>query len=185
MHAILGASEHCIALHASDLCVALVALDTVVDIHGVDGVRSVPLTKFYVLPGERPDVENVLQHGELITGIRIPLLPTGTRSGYLKVRDRASYEFALTSAAAALLIEDGTIVRARVGLGGVGTIPWRALEAEEILHGAPATDRTFRAAAQAALGDPFTVAGTAFKVELAERTIVRILHMVCTNGGKL
>src|SRR4051794_26250790 len=178
MHAILGASEHCIALHASDLCVPLVALDTVIDIQGGDGSRSVPLTEFYVLPGERPEIENVLQHGELITRIRIPLLPVGTRSGYLKVRDRASYEFALTSAAAALLIEDGTIVRARLALGGVGTIPWRALEAEEVLHGEPATARTFRAAAQSALGDPFTVAGTAFKVELAERTIVRILQTV-------
>jgi xanthine dehydrogenase YagS FAD-binding subunit len=183
MHAILGASEHCIALHASDLCVPLVALDTVVEIEGVDGSRSVPLTDFYVVPGDRPDIENVLQHGELITGIRIPLLPVGTRSGYLKVRDRASYEFALTSAAAALLIEDGTIVRARLALGGVGTIPWRAFEGEEILHGAPATSRTFRAAAQAALPDPFTVAGTAFKVELSERTIVRILHTVSGVGS--
>jgi xanthine dehydrogenase YagS FAD-binding subunit len=178
MHAILGASEHCIAVHASDLCVALVALDTVVDIQGVDGSRSVPLAQFYVLPGERPDIENVLQHGELITRIRIPLLPVGMRSGYLKLRDRASYEFALTSAAAALLIEDATIVRARLALGGVGTVPWRALEAEEILRGAPATGRTFRAAARAALADPFTVAGTAFKVELAQRTIVRILQDV-------
>lgn len=178
MHAILGASEHCIALHASDLCVPLVAVDTVVDIRGVDGSRSVPLTEIYVLPGARPDVENVLQHGELITRIRIPLLPIGTRSGYLKVRDRASYEFALTSAAAALLIEDGTIERAHLALGGVATKPWRALEAEEILQGAPAADRTFRAAAEAALVDPFTVAGTAFKVELAKRTIVRILQTV-------
>jgi CO/xanthine dehydrogenase FAD-binding subunit len=178
MHAILGASDHCIALHPSDLCVPLVALDTVVDIQGVDGPRSVPLTQFYVLPGERPDIENVLQHGELLTRVRIPLLPAGTRSGYLKVRDRASYEFALTSAAAALLIEDDTIVRARLALGGVGTMPWRALGAEEILRGAPATGRTFRAAAKAALDDPFTVAGTAFKVELARRTIVRILHTV-------
>jgi CO/xanthine dehydrogenase FAD-binding subunit len=177
-HAILGAGQHCIALHASDLCVPLVALDTLVDIEGVDGSHSVPLTRFYVLPGERPDIENVLRHGELITRMRIPLLPVGMRSGYLKVRDRASYEFALTSAAAALLIEDGTIVQARLALGGVGTIPWRALDAEELLHGAPATAPTFRAAAQAALGDPFTVAGTAFKVELAERTIVRILHTV-------
>ena len=178
MHAILGAGEHCIALHASDLCVPLVALDTLVDILGVDGSRSVPLTKFYVLPGERPDIENVLEHGELITGIRIPLPPVGTRSGYLKVRDRASYEFALTSAAAALLMEEDTIVRARLALGGVGTMPWRTLDAEEVLRGAPATSRTFRAAARAALGDSFTVAGTAFKVELAERTIVRILQMV-------
>ena len=178
MHAILGAGEHCIALHASDLCVPLVALDTLVDIQGVDGSRSVPLTQFYVLPGRRPDIENVLQHGELITRIRIPLLPVGARSGYLKVRDRASYEFALTSAAAALSIADGTIVRARLALGGVGTVPWRALEAERLLRGAPATGRTFQAAAQAALGDPFTVAGTAFKVELAERTIVRVLQTV-------
>jgi CO/xanthine dehydrogenase FAD-binding subunit len=161
MHAILGASEHCIALHASDLCVPLVALDTVVDIQGVDGSRRVPLTQFYVLPGERPEIENVLQHGELITGIGIPLLPVGTRSGYLKVRDRASYEFALTSAAAALLIEDGTIVRARLALGGVGTKPWRALEAEEILHGAPATGRTFRAAAQRVLIDTVSEARAA------------------------
>jgi xanthine dehydrogenase YagS FAD-binding subunit len=178
MHAILGASEHCIALHASDLCVPLVALDTVVDIQGLDGSRSVPLTQFYLLPKERPDIENVLEHGELITGIRIPLLPAGTRSAYLKVRDRASYEFALTSAAAALLIKDGMIVHARLALGGVGTVPWRAVEAEEILYGAPATTRTFRAAAHAALADPFTVAGTGFKVKLAERTIVRILQTV-------
>jgi len=178
MHAILGAGEHCIALHASDLCVPLVALDTLVDIQGVDGSRSVPLTQFYVLPGRRPDIENVLRHGDLITRIRIPLLPVGTRSGYVKVRDRASYEFALTSAAAALSIADGTIVRARLALGGVGTVPWRAREAERLLRGAPATGRTFQAAAQAALGDPFTVAGTAFKVELAERTIVRALQTV-------
>jgi xanthine dehydrogenase YagS FAD-binding subunit len=105
-------------------------------------------------------------------------LPAGTRSGYLKVRDRASYEFALTSAAAALLIEDGTIVEARLALGGVGTVPWRAREAEEILRGAPAADRTFLAAARAALREPFTVPGTAFKVELAEHTIIRILRTV-------
>src|SRR5580700_10850503 len=132
MHAILGASEHCIALHASDLCVALVALDAVVHILGAGGERSVPLTEFYVLPGERPDIENVLEHGELITYVDVPLLPVGARSRYLKVRDRASYEFALTSAAAALVIEDGTIATARVAVGGVGTIPWRAHEAEAI-----------------------------------------------------
>ena len=178
MHAILGASQHCIAVHPSDLCVPLVALDAVVDIEGAGGRRSIPLTEFYLLPGARPDIETVLEHGELLTRVRIPLLPAGTRSGYLKVRDRASYEFALTSAAAALLIEDGTIAWARLALGGVGTVPWRAREAEEILAGAAATDRTFQAAAQAALGDPFTVAGTAFKVELARRTIIRILQTV-------
>jgi xanthine dehydrogenase YagS FAD-binding subunit len=178
MHAILGASEDCIAVHPSDLCVPLAALDAVVDIQGAGGPRSVPLTEFYVLPGDRPDIENVLTHGELITRVRIPLLPAGARSGYLKVRDRASYEFALTSAAAALMIQDGTIVWARLALGGVGTVPWRARDAEEILTGAPADGQTFRAAAGAALRDPFTVAGTAFKVELAQRTIVRVLHTV-------
>jgi xanthine dehydrogenase YagS FAD-binding subunit len=182
MHAILGVSEHCIALHASDLCVPLVALDAVAHIQGADAQRSVPLTEFYVLPGNRPDVENVLQHGELVTAIEIPLLPPGTRSGYLKVRDRASYEFALTSAAVALAIDDGVIAHARVALGGVGTIPWRAPEAEAVLRGAPIDAQLFRAAADAAIHGPFTVAGTAFKVELAKRTLVRILETV-TEGG--
>ena len=163
MHAILGASEHCIAVHASDLCVSLVALDAVVHIRGAGGERSVPLTEFYLVPGERPDIENVLEHGELITAIEVPMLPVGARSGYLKVRDRASYEFALTSAAAALVIEDGTIATARVAVGGVGTIPWRAREAEAILTGATASSDAFRSAAEAAIQDPFTVPGTAFK----------------------
>ena len=176
MHAILGASEHCIALHASDLCVPLVALDTVVHIAGARGGRVVPLSEFHALPGNRPDRENVLEHGELVTGIELPLLPSGTRSAYLKVRDRASYEFALTSAAAAIVLERGTIVKARLALGGVGTIPWRARRAEAILNGAPAIDETFRAAAEAELRDVYTVAGTAFKVELAKRTIIRILR---------
>ena len=176
MHAILGASEHCIALHASDLCVPLAALDAIVDIQGMGGERSVPLTEFYVLPGDRPEVETVLEHGELITTIEIPLLPAGARSGYLKVRDRASYEFALTSAAAALMIEDGVIIDVRLALGGVGTIPWRAREAEAVLAGAPANIESFRAAAEVALREPFTVPGTEFKVELAKRTIVRTLQ---------
>jgi CO/xanthine dehydrogenase FAD-binding subunit len=178
MHAILGASEHCIALHASDLCVPLVALDAKVQIQGVGKQRSVPLTEFYVLPGDRPDVENVLEHGELITRLDVPLLPVGVRSGYLKVRDRASYEFALASAGVALLIEDGIIAQARLALGGVGTIPWRAREAEEILTGAAASREVFRAAAKAALRDPFIVPGTAFKVELAKRTVIRVLETV-------
>jgi CO/xanthine dehydrogenase FAD-binding subunit len=182
MHAILGASEHCIALHASDLCVPLAALDAGVHILGTGGQRTVPLTDFYVLPGYRADVESVLEHGELITAVDVPLPAAGTRSGYLKVRDRASYEFALTSAAAALLIEDGTITAARLALGGVGTIPWRAREAEDILVGTPVSDQAFRAAARAALGGAFTVPGTAFKVELAQRTIVRILQIV--SGGQ-
>jgi CO/xanthine dehydrogenase FAD-binding subunit len=177
MHAILGAGERCIALHASDLCVALVAMDAEVEIHGVDGARRVPLTDFYVLPGDRPDVENVLGHGELITAVVVPLLPPGARSGYLKVRDRVSYEFALVSAAAALVLgEDGTIAQARLALGGVGTVPWRARSAEHVLLGARPEPRVLAVAARSAIVDPFTVAGTAFKVPLAERTIVRILQ---------
>jgi xanthine dehydrogenase YagS FAD-binding subunit len=178
MHAILGASEHCIALHASDLCVPLVALDAVVHIHGPVRQRRVPLTEFYVLPGNRPDVENVLEHGELITHVEVPLLPPRARSGYLKVRDRTSYEFALTSAAAALVMDGAMIVNARIALGGVGTLPWRARAAEAVLIGGPANVATFRAAAEAAIHDAFTVPGTAFKVELAKRTIVRILETV-------
>ena len=178
MHAILGAGEHCIAAHPSDLCVSLVALDAQVQLQGAGGQRRVPLTEFYLIPGDRPDTENVLQHGELITQVDIPLPATGTRSGYLKVRDRASYEFALTSAAAALVVTDGTITTARLALGGVGTIPWRAREAEAVLAGAPANDQSFRAAAEAAIRDPFTVPGTAFKVKLAKRTIVRVLQTV-------
>ena len=178
MHAILGASEHCIALHASDLCVALVALDAVVHTQGPDGARSIPLTEFYRIPGDTPDVENVLEHGELITAVEVPLLPEQAQSGYLKVRDRVSYEFALTSAAVALTIENGVIAEARVGLGGVGTIPWRAGAAEEALRGAPAQLETFRASAEAALEGAWTVPGTAFKVELGKRTLVRVLQTV-------
>jgi CO/xanthine dehydrogenase FAD-binding subunit len=178
MHAILGASEHCIALHASDLAVALVALEAVVHTQSNTGTRAVPLTEFYLEPGDTPHIENVLEHGELITGIDIPLPPEGARSTYLKVRDRASYEFALASAAVAVVLEDGVIREGRVGLGGVGTIPWRAWAAEEVLNGAPASTETFHAAAVAAVADPFTVAGTAFKVELAKRTLMRALQTV-------
>ena len=178
MHAILGASANCIALHASDLAVSLVALDTIVQIQGTTGTRSVPLTEFYLEPGDKPDVENVLRHGDLITGIEIPLLPQGARSTYLKVRDRASYEFALTSAGVAVVVENGVIREGRVALGGVATVPWRAWAAEEILQGAPANTQTFRAAAEAAVQDPFTVPGTAFKVDLAKRTLVRALQIV-------
>jgi CO/xanthine dehydrogenase FAD-binding subunit len=158
--------------------VALVALDTMVHVQGTTGTRAVPLTEFYLLPGDRPDRETVLAHGELITQVEIPLLPEGARSTYLKVRDRASYEFALASAAVTVVLQDGVIRQGRVGLGGVGTVPWRAWAAEEVLNGAPANDQTFRAAAQAAVQNPLTVPGTAFKVELAKRTLVRALRTV-------
>jgi CO/xanthine dehydrogenase FAD-binding subunit len=176
MHAILGASKNCIALNASDLAVSLVTLDTIVQMLGPSGVRRVPLTEFYTEPGDTPDIENVLTHGELITEIEIPLLPARARSLYLKVRDRTSYEFALASAAVAVVLDDGMIREARIGLGGVGTIPWRAFDAEHVLRDAPAGDEAFRAAADAAVRDPFTVPGTGFKVELAKRTLVRALR---------
>jgi CO/xanthine dehydrogenase FAD-binding subunit len=176
MHAILGAGEHCIALHASDLCVALVALDAALRVRGIDGERRVPLTEFYVLPENRPDVENVLAHGELITEIEVPLLPRRARSGYLKVRDRTSYEFALVSVAAALVVADGVITEARLALGGVGTMPWRIRDTEAALVGRRPDAKVFRAAAGAAIAEPFTVPGTAFKVTLAERAIVRMLE---------
>ncbi|GGT15904.1 FAD binding domain-containing protein [Streptomyces chromofuscus] len=178
MHAILGTSEHCIALHASDVAVPFVALDTVVHVQGQDGPRSIPLTQFYLPPGTTPHIENVLNHGELITEVEIPLLPEGTRSHYLKVRDRVSYEFALTSAGVALEMDGDTIREARIALGGVGTIPWRAWGAETVLRGAAVSEDTFRAAADAALDGARTLPGTAFKVELAKRTLVRTLEIV-------
>lgn len=178
MHAVLGASERCIALHASDLAVALVALDALVHIQGPTEARTVPLTEFYLTADESPHRENVLEHAELITEVEIPLPPPAARSGYLKVRDRTSYEFALTSAAVLLVVEDGTIRQARVGLGGVGTKPWRAYEAEHVLTGAAATTATFRDAAQATMRDAWTVPGTEFKVPLARRTLVRELQTV-------
>ncbi|MFJ4848363.1 MULTISPECIES: FAD binding domain-containing protein [unclassified Streptomyces] len=178
MHAVLGVSERCVALHASDLAVALVALDAVVHIQGPSGRRSVPLTEFYFTADESPERENVLEHAELITEVEIPLPPPAALSGYLKVRDRMSYEFALTSAAVLLVLDGGTIRQARVGLGGVGSKPWRAYEAEHVLTGAPATTAAFMDAAQATMGDAWTLPGTAFKVPLARRTLVRELQTV-------
>lgn len=175
MHAILGTSAHCIATHASDLAVALIALDAVVQTRGRDGERTIPLTDFYLTPGETPNREHVLAHGELITAVEVPFLPQGARSSYLKVRDRASYEFALTSAAVVLEVENGMIRDGRIGLGGVPTIPWRARSGEDILRGAPASTETYRAAAEAALAGATPYRDNAFKVELARRTIVRAL----------
>jgi CO/xanthine dehydrogenase FAD-binding subunit len=147
-----------------------------VHVHGEHGERAVPLRDFYVLPGDRPDVENVLAHGELITAVTVPLLARGARSAYMKVRDRASYEFALVSVAAALRIDDGVVADARLALGGVGTMPWRAPGAERVLNGSRPNAAVLAQAAEAAITDPFTVPGTAFKVPLAKRTIVRILE---------
>lgn len=176
MHAILGTSDHCIALHASDVAVPLAALAAVIHTQGADGTRSIPLTQFYLPPDDTPHVENVLRHGELITAVEIPLLPAAAQSHYLKVRDRVSYEFALTSAGVALVIENGIIQEARLALGGVGTLPWRAWDAEDVLRGSQATTEAFRSAAEIALSGARPLPGTAFKVDLAKRTLVRTLE---------
>jgi len=173
--AILGASEACIATHPSDMAVALVALDASVRVLGPQGARAIPLTDFYRLPGEEPQRDTVLQHGELITAVDLPPLPVATRSHYRKVRDRASYAFALVSLAAALNVEGGVVREVRLALGGVAARPWRARKAEALLRGAPATEELFGRAAEAELADAQPLPGNAFKVPLARSVLVRTL----------
>ena len=175
IHAILGASDACVATHPSDMAVALAALDAVVHLRSDGGERTVPLTDFHLLPGDTPEVETVLRPGELITAIELPALPDGARSAYRKVRDRASYAFALVSVAAVLEVEDGTVKDARLALGGVAHKPWRAFKAEAALRGKPATAATFRAAAEAALADARPLRDNGFKIELATRTLIAVL----------
>jgi xanthine dehydrogenase YagS FAD-binding subunit len=177
-HAILGTSEHCIATHPSDFAVALAALDATVHIRGASGERTLPFSELHVLPGAHPERETVLQRGDVITGFDLPALPFAKRSMYLKVRDRASFAFALASAAVALDVQNGVIRGARVGLGGIATKPWRSREAERALTGRPASAATFRAAAEAALEGARPHKDNAFKVELAKRTLVRALTEV-------
>jgi len=173
-HAVLGVSEHCIAAHPSDMCVALAVLDAVVHTLQADGVtRSIPFGDFHLVPGDTPQVENVLEHGELITHVVIPNLPAARRSHYLKVRDRSSYEFALASAAVILDLDGDTIRAARLALGGIATKPWRASEAEQSLIGRKASAATFRDAAEIALAGAVGREHNNFKIELAKRTIVR------------
>ena len=174
--AILGASEACIATHPSDMAVALAALDAVVRVLGPDGERTIPLVEFHRLPGDEPQRDTVLEHSELITAIDLPPLAFAARSRYRKVRDRASYAFALVSVAAALAVTDDGMVRdVRLALGGVAHKPWRAWKAEATLRGAPATEASFRRAAEAELADAQPLPGNAFKVPLARNTIVRTL----------
>jgi xanthine dehydrogenase YagS FAD-binding subunit len=176
IHAVLGASEKCIATHPGDMPVALAALDAVVRTRRPDGgERSIPLTDFHVSYGEDPARESVLEHGELITAVDLPAVPWFARSHYLKVRDRASYEFALASAAVALDLDGRQIRAARVALGGVGTKPWRSREAEQALTGAAAEEKAFQAAADAALRTAKAQKDNGFKIELAKRTLVRAL----------
>jgi len=178
-HAVLGVSEHCIATHPSDMCVAMVVLDAAVHTMRADGTtRSIPFDELHQAPGDTPHIEVALEHGELITHIVIPHLPAARRSHYLKVRDRASYEFALASAAVVLDLEGDTIRSARLGLGGIATRPWRAIEAEHILTGRTASDDTFRDAAEIALAGAVGREHNHFKIELAKRTIVRAFASV-------
>jgi xanthine dehydrogenase YagS FAD-binding subunit len=175
-HAILGTSEHCIATHPSDVAVALVAFDAVVHTVGPRGVREIAIDDFYLLPGETPEREHPLDHGELIVAIDLPPLAIARRSRYLKFRDRQSYEFALVSVAAGIAVRDGIVTDARLALGGVATKPWRARRAEEALIGEPATAERFAVAAAAELENAEPRADNAFKVELAQRAIVRGLR---------
>jgi xanthine dehydrogenase YagS FAD-binding subunit len=178
MHAILGGSDHCIATHPSDMAVALLALDAVVELEGRDGRRTVPIGDFHRIPGDTPHIETALQPGDMITAIDVPASAAARRSYYLKVRDRASFEFALVSAAVALDIQAGTIVAARVAAGGVGTKPWRLPEVEAALTGKPADAATLQAAAQQAGEAAKPTPANAFKLVLLRRTVLRALQTV-------
>ena len=175
-HAVLGLSERCIATHPSDMSVALAILDATVHTVRADGTtRSIPFGQLHRAPGDTPHVEVSLEHGELITHVVIPHLAAARRSHYLKVRDRASYEFALASAAVVLDLEGDRIREARLGLGGIATKPWRAVDAEQFLTAREAHDETFREAAELALAGAVAREHNHFKIELAKRTIVRAL----------
>jgi xanthine dehydrogenase YagS FAD-binding subunit len=184
-HAILGTSDKCIAMNPSDMCTALAILDAVVRTQRPDGsTRAIPFSEFHLLPGNTPERETVLDHGELITHVDLPELPFARRSHYLKVRDRASYEFALVSAAVALEIDAGAIRTARVSLGGVATKPWRSPEAERMLAGRRPILDSFRAAADAALADAVRQRDNGFKIALAKRTLVHALTEVAARPAQ-
>ena len=182
--AILGASEACIATHPSDMAVAMVALDAVVRVLGPGGERTIPLTSFHRPPGDEPQRDTVLEHGELITAVDLPPLSFATHSHYRKVRDRASYAFALVSVAAAIDVADGMVRDVRIAFGGVAPVPWRARKAEAVLRGAAATEEVFRQAADAELADAQPLRGNAFKVPLARNTLVRTLLDLTQEGNR-
>src|SRR5256885_3499606 len=176
IHAILGASDKCIAVHPSDMCVALSALEAVINVEGPKGQRQIPIADFHRLPGDTPQTDTNLQSDELIVSVDVPSSSIAKRSHYLKVRDRAQYAFALVSVAAAIELRNGRISAARVALGGVSHKPWRSAEAERVLSGAAVNAQTFRAAAEAALKGAVPQKHNAFKIELAKRAIVRCLE---------
>ena len=181
IHAILGASDKCIATNPSDMCVALLALDAVVQVKGPNGDRAIPMRDFHRLPGETPQIETNLQPGELITAIDLPAIPYARRATYLKTRDRHSYAFALASVATILDADStGTIRKAHIALGGVAMKPWRATKAEAVLAGKQVDDNTLRAAADAELQDAKSYRDNAFKIELAKRCIVRSIKQTLT-----
>ncbi|HEY2392701.1 MAG TPA: xanthine dehydrogenase family protein subunit M [Candidatus Angelobacter sp.] len=175
IHAVLGGSDQCIATHPSDMAVALVALDAMVHIRSAKGERKIAAGEFHLLPGSTPHLETVVEPGELITYVTIPSSKFAAKSAYIKLRDRASYEFALASAGAALELQGNKIHTARLVLGGVATRPWRSAEAEHILTGATADERTFHAAAEAAMKSAKAYKYNGFKIELAKRAITRAL----------
>ena len=174
-HAILGASEHCVATHPSDMAVAMAALDAFVNVHGPGGERRIPVEELHRLPGDEPQRDTNLEHGELITSVDLPPLEFLANSKYRKVRERASYAFALVSVAAAMDVEDGVVRDARIALGGVAHKPWRATRAEEALTGEPANEANFRAAADIELESAEWLRDNAFKVPLARNIITRTL----------
>jgi xanthine dehydrogenase YagS FAD-binding subunit len=174
-HAILGASEHCVAIHPSDMAVAMTALEAFVNVHGPDGERRIRIEDLHRLPGDEPERDMTLEHGELITAVDLPPLDFAYNSKYRKVRERASYAFALVSVAAALDVEDGVVRDVRLALGGVAHKPWRATKAEEALRGEPAGEENFRAAAEIELEDARPLRENAFKVPLARNVITRTL----------
>jgi len=179
--AILGTSDHCIATNPSDMCVALAALDATIHIQGPKGLRTVAFGDFHLLPGNTPHRETVLEPGDLITHVTLPAPSSGSKHLYLKLRDRASYEFALASAAVVLTMASGKIARARIALGGVGTKPWRSPEAETALIGKPANDTTFRQAAEAAVRDAKPQSENRFKIELAKRCLTHALRTAAAS----
>jgi xanthine dehydrogenase YagS FAD-binding subunit len=176
MMAILGGSEHCIATNPSDMNVALAALEAVVHVQGASGPRAIPITDFHLLPGATAQHETALQPGDLVTHIVLPGAAPGSRSTYLKLRDRASYEFALASAAVVATVESGHIQRVRIAMGGVGTKPWRFIEAERMLTGMTATAVSYKQVAAAALKDARPQSQNGFKVALAQRCLVHALR---------
>jgi xanthine dehydrogenase YagS FAD-binding subunit len=177
MMAILGTSEHCIATNPSDMNVALTALEATIHIQNAQGTRAVPINEFYLLPGNTPERETVLEPGDLITHVTLPAPVPGSKSFYLKLRDRASYEFALSSAAVIVKVENNRLAHVRVALGGVGTKPWRSREAEHALEGATLTESSFRSAAEAALKDARPQSQNGFKIELAKRCLTHALKV--------